>query len=350
MTDAKALSICERIDHAMITLDSELTVQRAKLGLRYKDLGEGVEKTDRLIDEPLGREWYRYFLARWLGDDISADELFEFGARQLARSVAAYDRVIKESPIEDLPLADGGAETMALFSERQEIVWSRLRSIFPPSNNVPRANIARSDQGDAFPVPGYYDAATSTFFYNVLGDGYDPAEADWLFLHEATPGHHYQGQYARLNNKCEPLIERPFSYAYAEGWAAYVETLGEALGLYETPQAQLSAIEWDMVRSVRVVLDVGLNDRGWSDQRALAYWHDNVRGQRDIAMREIERLKRWPGQAITYKYGAAVFELLQRDYLMRSRSPTAIVDFHRWVLGYGAIPLSTLKELARNSS
>lgn len=354
--DADALAPCDRIDHAVMTHASAQTVRRAELGLAFKQSDQPA--SDRLSGLAQGSQWYRFILTEWLGDDVTPDELFAFGERALARSVADYDAVAATLGFAGDPqrasvhldrvtprLTDNDA-TRRLFEDRQAQVWSQVAHFFPLPGDLAKATIARSDRGADFPAPGYYDASEATFFYNVLGEGYDPREADWLFLHEATPGHHYQFQYASHQSVCSPRIERPFNAAYAEGWAAYVETFGEQLGLYATPGAQLGAIEWDMIRSVRVVLDVAINDRGWTDAQALSYWHAHVRGQRDVALREIDRLKRWPGQAITYKYGAAVFESLKDRYLAAHPGKDAVVAFHTWALQYGPMPLRTLKQLA----
>lgn len=175
--------------------------------------------------------------------------------------------------------------------------------------------------------------------------GYEARQADWLFLHEATPGHHFQVAAARAAERCPQRLPEIFNPAYVEGWAAYVETIGADLGLYTDRYARLAAVEWDMVRSVRVVLDVGLNAYGWSDERALAYWHANVYGQRDVAEREIARMRRWPAQVITYKYGASVFERLRAHHVDSADGRLDVKRFHDAALAYGSMPLATFEEL-----
>lgn len=54
----------------------------------------------------------------------------------------------------------------------------------------------------------------------------------------------------------------------------------------------MAAVEWDMVRSARVSIDVGLNYYGWTDAEAHDYWRLNVKGQDAIAQREIDRMRR----------------------------------------------------------
>jgi len=122
---------------------------------------------------------------------------------------------------------------------------------------------------------------------------------------------------------------------YLEGWAAYVEELGEEMGLYRTLYDLMGKHEWNLVRSVRVVLDVGLNYKGWSDEKALAFWKTNINNQEDIAMREINRMRRWPVQVITYKYGAA--RILEKRRAAKLKGGFNLKDFHQEILSRGAV-------------
>src|SRR3546814_13921064 len=51
-----------------------------------------------------------------------------------------------------------------------------------------------------------------------------------LAMHEAIPGHAWQGEYAHAM----PLIRTMLAFnAYSEGWALYAEQLADELGLYD---------------------------------------------------------------------------------------------------------------------
>ena len=93
--------------------------------------------------------------------------------------------------------------------------------------------------------------------------------------------------------------------------------------------------EWNLVRSVRVVLDVGLNYQGWSDQKALAYWKTNIINQEDIAIREINRMRHWPVQGITGKYGSA--KLLDERRAKKLKGGFSLKEFHEEILSRGGI-------------
>src|SRR6185437_9216237 len=110
--------------------------------------------------------------------------------------------------------------------------------------------------------PGYW--SDGVFYYNFSGGRYDRRAMEWLFLHEAIPGHHYERTLPRPSGPA-PRFRALFSYpGYTEGWGAYSEDLGRELGLYDDPYAYLGKLQWDLVRSARVVIDVGIHDEGWS--------------------------------------------------------------------------------------
>jgi uncharacterized protein (DUF885 family) len=184
-------------------------------------------------------------------------------------------------------------------------------------------------------TPGYYD--NNTFFYNLFDKPYNTRQVDWLFIHEAVPGHHYQISIdaSQKYSKVHDLFSYP---CYAEGWACYTEDLGKQIGLYKTPYAELGKWEWDIVRAVRIPMDIGLNYYGWTDAQALAFWKKNIRNQDGIALREIARVKRWPVQAISYNYGAWRIKQLKQALQKKQGAQFNIRDFHEKVLNSGFLP------------
>jgi uncharacterized protein (DUF885 family) len=189
-------------------------------------------------------------------------------------------------------------------------------------------------------TPGYYN--NGTFYYNLTDKPYNTRAYDWLFIHEGIPGHHYQ----HFTSPAHPSAVQSlfFYYGFAEGWGAYAEELGKELGLYKTPYAELGKWEWDIVRSVRVPLDVGINYYGWTDEQALAFWKKNIRRQDDIAPREIARIKRWPAQVVTYKYGALQILHWKEELQKKQGAKFDIKAFHSKVLANGTLPLPLIRE------
>lgn len=356
--DAAALPLCERIDVEKARFEAAMVLRRADLAARagLKEairLGLGAGKD--------GRAFYDLLLDWQIGEDVRPEDILDFGEREVARARRRHADLQKKLGFagDDAGLAahlksdafrtrDASALQRS-FEAAGENVSRNLSALFFDYPIAP-VKIARAEQGGPLAAtPGFYDAASTTFFYNVPGETYDIRNRDWLYLHEAIPGHHFQIAIGGLETSCKSALPDLWSPAFVEGWGAYVETIGGRLGLYETPEAELAAVEWDMVRSARVVIDVGLNHRGWSDAEALAYWRKAVRGQDDIAQREIDRMRRWPAQVVTYKYGADQFKKA-RDRLAAAKG--AAFDeraFHDLVLGRGPMPVPVFAALVENA-
>jgi uncharacterized protein (DUF885 family) len=189
----------------------------------------------------------------------------------------------------------------------------------------------------------------NTFFFKYYQNKHDWRGMDFLYIHEALPGHSYHFDWENLHVKNRPAFHQLISYpGYFEGWAAYCENLGKALGLYKSMYSEFGKWSWDLVRSVRIVLDVGIHYKGWSQKQALAYWKQHLPFRMDIAQREIDRVTRWPAQVLSYKLGEAkLLELKQRCEKELGKS-FDIKKFHSLVLSKGQIPLQVMETMVND--
>ncbi|MBL7472928.1 DUF885 domain-containing protein [Robertkochia sediminum] len=342
-TDRTALTAHQRLELDMIQYEIDMNLERINLEKKWRAESTPL-KGSGLAHEVMGKEWYVYFLKRWVDKDLTPEKAYAFGLQEIAGVEEMIEDFKRKHGVGETTLAQFLSEHAFEFKDAKEVqayyieLRSRLRrkatSYFPHLDKVPVVNIDRGTNPDLARVPGYY--SNDTFYYNFFGDTYDGGSTHWMYLHEAIPGHHYQF-YLRGLATTGTVREHFSSYCFTEGWGAYVEELGDLLGLYDTPATEYGMLEWNLIRSVRVVLDVGLNYYGWSDEKALRFWRQHIRGKDAIGMREIERMKQWPAQVITYKYGAAVIKQLRGDI-----PDSRLRDFHEALLAYGDIPLSVL--------
>ena len=237
-----------------------------------------------------------------------------------------------------------GTTPQADYEARQVLIYKNLHKLFLPTTISP-PQIRQSDLGSALPVDGYYEPDQLTFYFNKATASYGRRNVDWLLLHESTPGHHYQGRYALQLRGCTTTLPHAFYSAYAEGWGAYVEEFGAELGLFQERSDALGAVEWDLVRSIRVVLDVGINYYGWSEQQVKDFWRSKLPMLPALAEREITRVRNWPVQAITYKQGSVMLRQLRRAAQLRQGASFDIRVFHDSILKNGPVPLAILPDL-----
>ncbi|UTW54660.1 DUF885 family protein [Kordiimonas sp. SCSIO 12610] len=280
-----------------------------------------------------GKDWYLHWLKSWLMSDISTDDLKAIAYNELR------DAEIKRSRINALGLAENNKEfsgndhaaILAAFKKRDRIVRQNLQEVIVKNFVPEQIKIVKSNLPKSFPAPGFYNGAMKQFTYHLSSDTLPEKHMDWLYLHEANPGHHYQFSYFEEHPTCDlPSVVQ--STVFAEGWGAYVETLGRELGLYTDSSSFEYALDWQEMRAVRVLLDIGIHFEGWSDEQARSVWMHYIPSQQDIMDREIARIHNWPVQVITYVYGKAMI-LREIENLKQSNPEYQFADIHTVVLG-----------------
>ena len=133
----------------------------------------------------------------------------------------------------------------------------------------------------------------------------------------------------------------PSDSAYS--WGLYAESLGKELGLYTDPYQYFGALNAELWRAIRLVVDTGLHAKGWSRNDVLNYMYENSAVKEARAVSEAERYIARPSQALAYKIG----QLKIRE--LRDRAEHALGDsfdvreFHRVVLSDGALTLTALE-------
>ena len=115
------------------------------------------------------------------------------------------------------------------------------------------------------------------------------------------------------------------------------------MGLYDDPYDRMGQQAYDMWRAVRLVVDTGMQAKGWSREQAIAYFTDNSpRTEADIT-NEIDRYISWPGQALAYKIGQLKISELRARPERELGAKIDIREFNDAVLEIGSVPLTVLE-------
>ncbi|WP_412985970.1 DUF885 domain-containing protein [Pontimicrobium sp. IMCC45349] len=332
------------LDYHLMRYEIDLNLERIFLEKQW-NYNTHLDDTKSIYSINNGKKWYAYLLKRWVNANVTPDEIYNFGLQEIEKVKTEMKAIQVKSGLSEKAFNAYLNDTSFYFNTVKDIqfnfekvkkeVAKKSAELFPYIDKVPDVTIAQGTNEALSQVPAYYN--NNTFFYNYFDKPFNKRQFDWIYIHEGIPGHHYQ---MNLNNVIKRTeIQQLFWYSgFVEGWGAYVEYLGKELGVYKTIYDEYGKWEWDLIRSVRVALDVAINYYGWSDDKALLFWKEHIKHQDNIGVREINRMKRWPAQVVTYKYGANKFlELLKQE---KSKHDFSFKLFHKKLLKYGDVPLT----------
>ena len=312
---------------------------------------------------PGGKEWYRILVRSSTTTTMTPQEIHELGVKEVARIRGEMEQVKAKFGFEgelndffksldsrpEITPFHSEEEVLAAYRALNERIKAGLPRLF---ERAPKAALEirsiepiRRDTASDNYVPPAADGSRPGAFYTVIKDPakYRSTKMTALFLHEGQPGHHY---HMASQQELDLPKFRKFGWndAYGEGWALYAEGLGRELGLYENdPGAWLGRLLMELHRALRLVVDTGLHDKGWSREQAIAYLREKEGSAEDDARQAIERYMAWPGQALAYKVGELKILQLRERARQQLGDRFDIRAFHTQVLGDGCMPLQMLE-------
>ena len=312
---------------------------------------------------PNGEDWYRYLVKVYTTTDLTPDDIHQIGLDEVARIHDEMRGVMAEVGFEG-DLNDFfefvNNDEQFFYDEPEALIQgyrdmaehinelsSKLFDITPKTGfEVRRVEPFReaSASGGSY-RSGTPDGSRPGIFY---ANAYDiKARPKWamesLYLHEAIPGHHFQISLQR-ENEALPRFRRFGGFtAYIEGWGLYAETLGKEMGVYTDPYQYFGALNAELWRSIRLVVDTGIHAKGWSRQQVLDYMYANSAVAPARAISEAERYMAVPGQALAYKIGQLKIREIRDNAEQRLGDRFDVVAFHREILKDGPMPLSMLE-------
>ncbi len=174
--------------------------------------------------------------------------------------------------------------------------------------------------------------------------------------HEGVPGHHLQiGQVRYRNDQLTRFQRSVWMSGHGEGWALYAERLMDELGYFESPEHRLGFLHGQLLRAVRVVVDIGMHlelhipveerfhpGEVWTSELGREFLRTRTHSPHSFLASELDRYLGHPGQAIAYKVGERVW-LGARDDARRHLGPAfELKAFHSAALDLGPVGLDQL--------
>ncbi len=320
-----------------------------------------------LLVQPGGADYYNNRVRFFTTLDLTPDQVFALGEREVERIQAAMDKVLRELNysgskkdfIAELRTApEHYPQSAQALLERAAWIAKTIEGKLPrwfdplyqlpftvepvPLAIAPTYTSGRYVAGEKKQQrPGIYWVNTTRLESRALFNL--PA----LTLHEAVPGHHLQ--HARTSELVDvhPFRNKYYISAFGEGWGLYAEYLGEEMGIYQTPYEHFGRLSYEMWRACRLVVDVGIHSRGWSRERAIEYLGSRTALSELEVANEIDRYIGWPGQALAYKLGELTIIGLRREAELALGDDFDVKAFHEAVLANGALPLQLLIDQVR---
>lgn len=315
-----------------------------------------------LAQYPDGRDYYRHLIRRFTSLALTPAEIHQLGLRRIAEfdqrmaalraqlgftgTRAEFHQLLRTDPRWIAQSPDDVERRFMGFIRRMEPLIPQYFSVLPKAPY----GVKRLDPADEPGMTyGYYQpptpgSPTGLYRYN----GSDLAErslvgAQHLIYHELIPGHHFQIALQRETTPVHPLQTHFSSNAFSEGWAEYGASLAEDAGLYEgydlygrlLMQSHLAA---------RLVLDTGLNELGWSLERAREYLADHsLQSPAVVAGETLRYSTDIPGQALGYFLGYEKMRDLRTRATAELGPQFDLRAFNDTLLGSGSVPLSVLE-------
>lgn len=331
--------------------------------------------------DAVGEERYRRFARHFTGANLDLDELYDWGWRevwslqeQMRRAGTQIDsnatvREVADALEQDAQRAVHGPEAFRLWAQQvQDDAIATLHGThFDIPEPIREVEVRLAPAGSAaapyYTHPSEDLSRPGRVWYPTRGREMFPLwAAVSTAYHEGVPGHHLQIATTVYRRDTLSRFQRTASISgHSEGWALYAERLMDELGFIHEPAHRLGYLGAQMLRALRVVIDVGLHTgrpidtrepqhggQAWTPQIAEQMLQEHALRPPSFTSSEIVRYLGWPGQAISYKVGERIWLEARESARHRLGARFDLAAFHDRALRLGPLGLDLLAEqLAR---
>ncbi len=335
----------------------------------YKQFAEFVTKdyapygrtTLSIESLPDGKRRYQAAIRRFTTTNLTPAQIHEIGLKEYDRIVGEMTALAKANGYADLASFREHVENDPKYkpASAQAIVDDFSRYIAQMRTKLPQMfGMIPAAPVTVEPMPEF-QKASATHYQPGTPDGKRPgrvvvAVADFahrtmlddeaVAYHEGIPGHHMQISIAQTLKGLPEFRKHEFNSAYVEGWALYAEQLGKEVGFYQDPGSDYGRLCSELFRAVRLVVDTGIHDMGWSRDQVVEFMRKSHAVDEPTIQAETDRYISRPAQACSYKLGQLKIRELRQRAAQQLGAKFDERTFHDAILGGGALPLDLLDE------
>jgi len=322
----------------------------------YVPNGRATLSVESLAD---GKRRYQAAIRRLTTTNLSPAEIHRIGLAEYDRIVGEMTALAKANGYADLASFREHVEADAKYkpASAQAIVDDFDRYIKQMRPKLPQLfTVIPSAPVTVEPIPDFQKAA-ATHYQTGTPDGKRPgrvsvAVSDFasrtlindeaVAYHEGIPGHHMQLSIQQTLKGLPEFRKHGGNSAYTEGWALYAEELGKEVGFYQDPGSDYGRLRSELFRAVRLVVDTGIHDMGWSRDQVVEFMRKSHAVDEPTIQSETDRYISWPAQACSYKLGQLKIRELRARAMKQLGPRFDIRTFNDEVLAGGSLPLDLL--------
>jgi uncharacterized protein (DUF885 family) len=306
-----------------------------------------------------GTRRYQATLRRFTTTDLTAAQIHEIGLKEVDRITAEMTALAEANGYKDLASFRDHVENDPKYrpASADAIVEDFRKYIAQMEPRLPELfNLLPKTAVTVEPIPPF-QAAAATHYQGGTPDGKRPGRVsvavsdptrrsfindEAVAYHEGVPGHHLQITIQQSLTGLPEFRKHGGNSAYTEGWGLYAEELGKEIGFYQDPGSDYGRLRSELFRAVRLVVDTGIHDMGWSREKVVEYMRNSHAIDEPTIQAETDRYISGPGQACSYKLGQLKIRELRERTKQQLGSKFDLKTFHDEILSGGALPLDLL--------
>jgi uncharacterized protein (DUF885 family) len=306
-----------------------------------------------------GKRRYQATLRRFTTTDLTAAQIHEIGLKEVDRITGEMAALAKANGYKDLASFRDHIENDPKYQavSADAIVEDFRKYINQMQPHLPELfNLLPKTAVTVEAIPPF-QASAATHYQNGTPDGKrpgrvsvavsDPTHRSYIndeavAYHEGVPGHHLQITIQQSLTGLPEFRRHGGNSAYAEGWGLYAEELGKEIGFYQDPGSDYGRLRSELFRAVRLVVDTGIHDMGWSRDQVVEYMRNSHAVDEPTIQAETDRYISGPGQACSYKLGQLKIRELRERTKEQLGAKFDLKTFHDEILSGGALPLDLL--------